>query len=68
VPYMISGFTDAHAFGQLGCVFYGFVPLRLPQSGPPFTDLFHGNDERIPVDGFLWGLDALYDLIVRVCT
>ena len=59
VPYMISGFTDAHAFGKLGCVFYGSVPLRLPENGPVFADLFHGNDERVPVEGFLWGLDVL---------
>jgi len=68
VPYMISGFTDAHAFGTLGCVFYGFVPLKLPPGGPAFTDLFHGNDERIPVEGFLWGLEVLHQLVLRVCS
>ncbi len=68
VPYMISGYTDAHSFGKLGCVFYGFVPLKLPADGPAFTELFHGNDERVPLDGFLWGLDVLYRLVARVGT
>jgi len=67
VPYMITGFTDAYAFQQLGCTFYGFVPLRLPEDGPAFTELFHGNDERVPVEGFLWGLGVLYELILRIC-
>jgi hypothetical protein len=33
-----------------------------------FTDLFHGNDERVPVDGFLWGLRALDRIVRGFCT
>ena len=67
VPYLIPGFTDAYAFGKLGCIFYGFVPLQLPP-GLAFADLFHAHDERIPVDGFLWGLRALHRIVRSFCT
>ncbi|MCC6527383.1 MAG: M20/M25/M40 family metallo-hydrolase, partial [Polyangiaceae bacterium] len=52
VPYMIPGFTDAFAYARLGAVCYGFSPVRL---GPElnFTAMYHGHDERIPVDGYL---------------
>lgn len=67
VPYLVPGYTDAWAFSRLGCVFYGFVPLRLPRGGPAFAELFHAHDERVPVDGFLWGLRALYRLVKGFC-
>jgi acetylornithine deacetylase/succinyl-diaminopimelate desuccinylase-like protein len=66
VPFMIPGFTDAFAYARLGAVCYGFVPLRLPPD-LPFTRLFHGHDERVPVDGFRWGLRVLYDVVARFC-
>ncbi|HEU4539391.1 MAG TPA: peptidase dimerization domain-containing protein, partial [Polyangiaceae bacterium] len=66
VPYMIPGFTDAFAYATLGAVCYGFAPLRL---GPEldFTSLFHGHDERVPRDGFAWGLRVLYELVRDFC-
>jgi acetylornithine deacetylase/succinyl-diaminopimelate desuccinylase-like protein len=66
VPYMIPGFTDAFAYAKLGAVCYGFTPLRL---GPEldFTSLYHGHDERIPRDGFAWGLRVLYELVRDFC-
>jgi acetylornithine deacetylase/succinyl-diaminopimelate desuccinylase-like protein len=63
VPYLVPGFTDAFAFQRLGCTFYGFAPLKLPRDGPAFSELFHGHDERAPVEGFLWGLRALYRVV-----
>lgn len=68
VPYLVSGFTDAYAFQKLGTVFYGFSPLKLPKDGPPFAEMFHGHDERVPVDGFLWGLRALHRLVRGFCS
>lgn len=62
VRTMIPGFTDAKAWSRLGAKCWGFSPVRLP-SGSNFSAMFHGNDERIPVDGFRWGLRALYDLV-----
>lgn len=67
IPYMVPGFTDGYAFKKLGCTFYGFVPVKLPKDGPAFADLFHANDERIPVLGFLWGLKALHRVVRGFC-
>jgi acetylornithine deacetylase/succinyl-diaminopimelate desuccinylase-like protein len=66
VPFMVPGFTDAFAYARLGAVCYGFVPLQLPPD-LPFTRMFHGHDERVPVDGFRWGLRVLYDVVTRFC-
>lgn len=64
VPYTLSGGTDAKAFANLGIPGYGFAPLRLPPS-LAFADLFHGVDERVPVDALEFGarvLDRFLDL------
>jgi acetylornithine deacetylase/succinyl-diaminopimelate desuccinylase-like protein len=63
VPYLAPGFTDAKSWSRLGTRCYGFVPLRFPDDGVKFVDLFHGHDERIPVDGFKWGVNVLYDVV-----
>jgi acetylornithine deacetylase/succinyl-diaminopimelate desuccinylase-like protein len=63
VPYLAPGFTDAKSWSRLGTRCYGFMPLRFPDDGTRFTDLFHGHDERIPVDGFTWGVQVLYDVV-----
>lgn len=58
VPYMLSGGTDAKAFQQLGIRCFGFAPLRLP-ADLNFAALFHGVDERVPVDGLQFGVRVL---------
>jgi acetylornithine deacetylase/succinyl-diaminopimelate desuccinylase-like protein len=66
VPYMIPGFTDARAFSQLGTRCFGFSPLKLdPAHKLKFSELFHGVDERAPVDGFLWGQRVLWEVVTR---
>jgi acetylornithine deacetylase/succinyl-diaminopimelate desuccinylase-like protein len=65
VPTLITGFTDAKHWSRLGARCYGFCPVRFPEDGPRFTDLFHGHDERIPVEGLRWGIHVLYDFIRR---
>jgi len=63
-PYLMSGGTDAKAWDRLGIRCFGFVPLRLP-ADLDFTALFHGVDERVPVDALQFGsrvLDRLLDL------
>lgn len=62
VPYMIPGFTDSFAYARLGATCYGFSPVRL---GPElnFTRMYHGHDERIPVDGFRWGVRTLWEVV-----
>lgn len=63
---MIPGFTDAKAWSMLGMKCWGFSPVELPE-GVDFAAMFHGVDERIPVDGFRWGTRALFSLIQRFC-
>ncbi len=53
-PYLMSGGTDAKHFRKLGMASYGFAPLRLP-ADLDFTALFHGVDERVPVDALEFG-------------
>ncbi|MFE0588977.1 M20/M25/M40 family metallo-hydrolase [Micromonospora echinospora] len=65
VPYMLSGGTDAKAFAQLGIRCFGFAPLRLPPD-LNFSALFHGIDERVPVDGLQFGVRVL-DRFLRTC-
>jgi acetylornithine deacetylase/succinyl-diaminopimelate desuccinylase-like protein len=65
VPYMLSGGTDAKAFARLGIRCFGFSPLRLPPD-LNFAALFHGIDERVPVEGLQFGVRVL-DRFLRAC-
>jgi acetylornithine deacetylase/succinyl-diaminopimelate desuccinylase-like protein len=67
IPNIIPGFTDAKAWAGLGMKCWGFAPVRLPE-GMRFAQMFHGHDERIPVQGFHWGLKALFDLVAGLLT
>ena len=49
LPFLMFGGTDAKAWSRLGIRCFGFSPLRLP-ADLDFTGLFHGVDERVPVD------------------
>ncbi len=68
VPYLCPGFTDAKSWSRLGTKSYGFMPVRFPDDGTRFADLFHGNDERIPVEGLQWGVNVLYDVVKKWIT
>ncbi|MGA5648543.1 M20/M25/M40 family metallo-hydrolase [Streptomyces seoulensis] len=58
VPYCMSGGTDAKQFSRLGIAGYGFAPLRLPE-GFDYQALFHGVDERVPVEALQFGVRVL---------
>jgi acetylornithine deacetylase/succinyl-diaminopimelate desuccinylase-like protein len=58
VPYCLSGGTDGKSFARLGMRVFGFSPLRLP-ADLDFADLFHGVDERVPVDALRFGARVL---------
>jgi acetylornithine deacetylase/succinyl-diaminopimelate desuccinylase-like protein len=58
IPYCMSGGTDAKQFSRLGITGYGFTPLRLPE-GFDYQALFHGVDERVPVDALHFGTRVL---------
>jgi acetylornithine deacetylase/succinyl-diaminopimelate desuccinylase-like protein len=65
VPYMLSGGTDAKAFARLGIRCFGFTPLRLPPD-LNFSALFHGIDERVPIEGLQFGVRVL-DRLLSTC-
>jgi acetylornithine deacetylase/succinyl-diaminopimelate desuccinylase-like protein len=58
IPYMLSGGTDAKSFDDLGIRGFGFAPLKLPPE-LDFAGMFHGVDERVPVDGLKFGVRVL---------
>jgi len=62
IPYCMSGGTDNKALSDLGIVGYGFSPLRLPPD-LDFMSLFHGVDERVPVDGIAFGVRVLENFL-----
>jgi acetylornithine deacetylase/succinyl-diaminopimelate desuccinylase-like protein len=67
VPWLTVGFTDAAQLQKLGTICYGFTPVKLPP-GIEFSKLYHGHNERVPIDGFLWGVDLLCDVVREFCT
>jgi acetylornithine deacetylase/succinyl-diaminopimelate desuccinylase-like protein len=62
VPYTMSGGTDNKALSELGIIGYGFSPLQLP-ADLDFMALFHGVDERVPIDGLKFGVKVLNDFL-----
>ncbi|MFE0331437.1 M20/M25/M40 family metallo-hydrolase [Streptomyces sp. NPDC058960] len=58
IPYMLSGGTDAKSFDDLGIRGFGFAPLKLPPE-LDFAGMFHGVDERVPVDALQFGVRVL---------
>jgi acetylornithine deacetylase/succinyl-diaminopimelate desuccinylase-like protein len=65
LPYLMSGGTDAKSFSTLGMRCFGFSPLLLPPD-LDFTSLFHGIDERVPLDGLRFGVRVL-DRLLAAC-
>lgn len=63
IPYLCPGFTDAKSWSRMGARCYGFLPLRLP-AHLRYADLFHGDDERIPLEGLDWGTRVLWDALL----
>jgi acetylornithine deacetylase/succinyl-diaminopimelate desuccinylase-like protein len=65
IPYMLSGGTDAKSFSRLGIRCFGFSPLRLP-AGLDFSGMFHGVDERVPLESLRFGVRVL-DRFLDAC-
>ena len=65
VPYMLSGGTDAKAMSKFNIKAYGFTPLMLPND-LDFTSLFHGHDERIPIDSLKFGARTMYRFLKTI--
>jgi len=64
LPYLLSGGTDNKALDLLGITGYGFAPLKLTPD-LDFPAMFHGVDERVPLDALTFGHKALTDLLGR---
>lgn len=64
LPYLLSGGTDNKALARLGITGYGFAPLQLP-ADLDFPAMFHGVDERVPLDALVFGTRVLTDLLLE---
>ncbi|HLT67664.1 MAG TPA: M20/M25/M40 family metallo-hydrolase [Microbacterium sp.] len=62
LPYLLGAGTDNKALATIGITGYGFAPLKLPRE-LDFTGMFHGVDERVPLDALVFGQQVLTDLI-----
>ncbi|YCK39351.1 M20/M25/M40 family metallo-hydrolase [Actinomadura sp. ATCC 39365] len=62
VPYVMSGGTDAKSFATIGIQGYGFAPLML-RPDLDYFGMFHGKDERVPVEGLEFGTRVLTRLL-----
>ena len=58
IPYCLSGGTDNKSFSLLDIRGFGFAPLRLPPD-LDFSGLFHGVDERVPLESLRFGVRVL---------
>ena len=62
LPYLMSGGTDNKALAKLGITGYGFAPLQLtPELN--FPAMFHGVDERVPLEALVFGRQVLGDFL-----
>lgn len=64
VPYLMSGGTDNKALADLGIIGYGFSPLKL-DSDFDFMAMFHGVDERVPIEGLTFGARVLKEFLEK---
>lgn len=64
LPYLLSAGTDNKALSRLGIQGYGFVPLKLPQD-LDFPSMFHGVDERVPLEAIDFGHRVLVSFLRR---
>lgn len=66
---MIPGGTDSYWYSRHPnktpmCI--GFTPVRFAPD-VKFSDLFHGTNERIPLNGLKWGVRVLTDVVYMLC-
>lgn len=64
LPYMLGGGTDNKQLSFLGIAGYGFAPLQLP-ADLDFTGMFHGVDERVPVESIKFGVRVLHRFLAE---
>ncbi|KQV08158.1 M20/M25/M40 family metallo-hydrolase [Leifsonia sp. Root112D2] len=64
LPYLMSGGTDNKALSLLDITGYGFAPLKLAPE-LDFPGMFHGVDERVPLEALVFGRKVLGDLLLN---
>ena len=64
LPYLLTGGTDNKALSKLAIAGYGFAPLQLG-ADLDFPAMFHGVDERVPLDALVFGRQVLTDLLLN---
>ncbi|HEX6255830.1 MAG TPA: M20/M25/M40 family metallo-hydrolase [Euzebyales bacterium] len=62
---LTPGITDVRFFRARGATGYGWTPLVLT---PELLATVHGDDERVPVDGFERAVAVMSDVVLRACT
>ena len=67
LPITLAGATDAKHVHRMGTSCLGFSPLRVSE-GFPIEQLVHGHNERIPIDGYMWGIQVLFDIVTQFCS
>ncbi|MDQ5815988.1 MAG: M20/M25/M40 family metallo-hydrolase [Actinomycetota bacterium] len=65
VPSLTTGMTDLRYFRRAGAAGYGWVPLVL---SPELLATIHGHDERIPIDAFERGVEAMSEVVRRAAS
>jgi acetylornithine deacetylase/succinyl-diaminopimelate desuccinylase-like protein len=63
LPYMMMGGTDNKHLADIGIDGYGFAPLKLP-ADLNFSALFHGIDERVPIESLEVGADVMEQFLL----
>ena len=66
---MIPGSTDSHFYSRnprKRPICLGFTPIRFPPN-IRFSKIFHGVNERVPVEGFKWGVHVLTEVVFKLC-
>lgn len=67
LPIMISATTNAAHYSRLNTKYFGFSPVKF-NSLDDFRVMFHGINERVPVEGFHFGLRVLTELVGEICS
>ncbi len=66
---LIPGATDSYWYSRHPSrtpICLGFTPVKFAPD-MKFSDLFHGTNERIPIEGYKWGIGVFTDVVYMVC-
>jgi acetylornithine deacetylase/succinyl-diaminopimelate desuccinylase-like protein len=63
VPYLGAGATDSAALRRIGINAYGILPFPMPKED---EERMHGHDERVSIEGLLFGVRLIYESVRRV--